>query len=135
MKKLLSVLVICLLVFASACAADETALWANAIYAEDTTIGEGARQIKVEVKAGDKMITVTVNTDCEYLAAALTEHDFIEGYDSQYGLYVTAVNGIVADYDKDYHYWAIYQNGEMCLTGADKVAINNGDIISFVYTK
>ena len=37
-------------------------LWENATYKEDTTLGQGKVAIDVEVEAGEKSVTFTINT-------------------------------------------------------------------------
>lgn len=110
-------------------------VWDNAVYTEDTELGEGAKQIQVEVKAEDKSITFTLYTDAETLADALIAHSLIYGEDSQYGIYIKEVNGISADYDKDGYYWAVYKNGEYLMTGADTSVIEDGEHYELERTK
>lgn len=113
----------------------ETSLWDDALYTEDTTLGEGVKTVQVEVKAEDKSITFTVKTDAETLADALTTHSLIEGEESQYGIYIKKVNGILADYDVDGYYWSLLKNGEYLMTGADTTAIADGEHYELVRTK
>lgn len=114
---------------------EEVGVWANAIYTENTEIGEGDTKIEVEVEAEGKKVTFTVNTDAETLADALLENSLIEGEDSQYGIYIKFVNGIRADYDKDKRYWGLYKDGEYLMTGADTTPIADGEHYEFVYSK
>ena len=93
----------------------------------DTEIGEGAKTVQVEVKAGEKTVTFTIHTDKETLGDALLEHNLIAGEKGAYGLYVKLVNGIEADYDKDGTYWAFYKNGEMMMVGVDGAVIADGE--------
>ena len=114
-------------------AADD--LWANALYTEDTELGEGDTVISVEVAAGEKSVTLTVHTNEENLGAALTSNSLVEGDQSEYGLYIKTVNGIRADYDLDSAYWAISKDGELTPTGADTTAISDGEHYELTYTK
>jgi len=80
----------------------------------------------------------TGRTDADYLRALMDElkaqGDFsYEGNDSDYGLYITAINGVTADYDADGAYWSIYVNGEYGQYGADSQPVNDGDSFKFVY--
>ena len=61
------------------------------------------------------------------VGAALQELELIDGEEGQYGLYVTTVNGITVDYDKDGMYWAFYVNDEYAQTGVDATEIKEGD--------
>lgn len=114
---------------------EETGLWANATYIEDTELGEGAITVSVEVKAEEKSITFTVHTDKDILGDALLEHSLLAGDESEYGLYVKEVNGIKADYDTDKAYWAFYKDGEYMNTGVDSTNIADGEHYELVYTK
>ena len=107
-------------------------VWASAQYTEDTELGEGANTITVECTAGDKTVTFTVRTDAEFLGAALSSLGLLEGEESQYGLFVTAVNGMGADYDADGYYWALYIDGEYAPTGVDTTPVTDGGSYSLV---
>ena len=63
----------------------------------------------------------TVSTDCETVGEALLDLGLIDGEIGAFGLYVKSVCGVVADYDIDRTYWALYVNGEMSMVGADAV--------------
>ena len=130
MKRTLSVisvlLLICLIV-TSCNTVSAQGLWENATYRRDTELGEGAKTVQVEVKAGDESVTFTIHTDKEMLGDALLEHDLVQGEQGAFGLYVKLVNGIEADYDKDGSYWGFYKNGEMMLVGVDGAQIADGD--------
>lgn len=110
-------------------------LWTGAKYTEDTEVGEGAVTLKVKVVAGEKTITITVHTDKDNLGDALVENDLVSGDESEYGLYIKSVNGILADYDKDQSWWAISKDGEMLSTGADSTPIADGENYELTYTK
>ena len=64
-------------------------------------------------------ITTTKTT----VGDALMEKGIVEGENSEYGLYIKAVNGIVADYNTTGTYWAFYINGEYAMTGVEKTPI------------
>ena len=130
MKRTLSVVCVLLLVcliFTSCNTVSAEGLWENATYRRDTELGEGAKTVQVEVKAGDESITFTIHTDKEMLGDALLEHNLVAGEQGAYGLYVKFVNGIEADYDKDGSYWGFYKNGEMMLVGVDGASITDGE--------
>ena len=110
----------------------EASVWDSAEYTEDTELGEGASTITVECTADDRTVTFTVHTDAEYLGAALQEIGLLEGEESQYGLFVTAVNGMGADYEADGYYWAIYIDGEYALTGVDSTPVTDVGSYSLV---
>lgn len=130
------VLVICCLFGLTACGKPaQTGLWANATYTEDTQLGDGAKTVVVEVTAEEKTVTFTVKTDEKTVGAALLEQKLIAGDQSEYGLYIKTVNGIIADYDVDQTYWAFYVNGEYAMTGVDATEITEGVTYQLVRSK
>ena len=102
-------------------------IWADAIYRSDKSFGNGAKTIEVEVKVDDKSVTFTIKTDADNLGAALLEHSLVEGEQSTYGLYIKKVNGILADYGVNQHYWALSKSGTALMTGADGESISGGE--------
>ena len=143
MKKTIKISIILLMIAAllaslSSCKKEEAEideLWKDAIYQSDTTLGNGSKTVKVEVKAGETSVTFTIKTDKATLGEALTEHSLIEGDPGQYGLYIKKVNGITADYDVDKSYWGFYKNGEYMMTGVDSTNISDGEHYELVYEK
>ncbi|MBE6729710.1 MAG: DUF4430 domain-containing protein [Ruminococcaceae bacterium] len=137
MKKITAIFVCLLLVFTlCACSSNEaTGLWKDAVYQSDKTFGEGSKTVVVEVKAEDKSVNFTINSDEKYLGAALLQYELISGEDSEYGLYIKSVNGIVADYDVDKSYWAFYKNGEYMMSGVDTTEFANGEHYELVHSK
>ena len=131
----LSLVLVLMLCLASCNTVDAEGLWEEATYRRDMTFGKGEATVQLEVKVEDKSVTFTVKTDEDTLGDALLEHGLIEGDSGAYGLYVKKVNGIRADYDKDGAYWALYKDGEMCMTGVDTTEIADGEHYEFVYTK
>lgn len=114
---------------------DVNDLWPGASYTEDTSLGEGAKTVVVEVKVEEHIVTFTIKTDKETVGDALLEHSLIAGDEGQFGLYVKVVNGITADFDVDQTYWAFYIDGEMAMTGVDGTAISEKSVYRLEYTK
>ena len=112
--------------FAACADIDKTGAWETAVYDRDTELGEGAKTITVKVIADEQSLTFTIHTDKENLEDALVEHALISGDEGAFGLYIKAVNGIIADYDTDKTYWAITKNGEDTL-GAKSTLIADGE--------
>ena len=81
------------------------------------------------------LVNSSIHTDKTTVGEALQEHNLLEGEESQYGLFVKKVNGIVADYDVDQYYWAFYVNGEYAMTGVDTTNIEEGVTYSLERTK
>ena len=110
-------------------------VWGEALYLEDTALGEGAKTVVVEVKVLDKQVTFTIKTDKTTVGEALFEHELIDGEQGAYGLYIKKVNGITADYDIDQSYWAFYVNGEYAMSGVDSTEIDESAVYQLEYTK
>ena len=70
--------------------------------------------------------TFSITTDKTTVGEAMQEHGLLEGEESEYGLYVKKVNGILSDYDVDQTYWGFYIDGEYALTGVDSTNIEEG---------
>ncbi len=105
-------------------------------------------KFKPQAQAGGKNITIEVvddagtstmyevATDAEYLSEAFNDADGLEvlGDESQYGLTITTVNGLVADFNVDSAYWSIIVNGEYGQYGADAQIVTDGDAFQLIYT-
>ena len=88
--------------------------------------------------AGDKTITVqvihgdgtqkdfTISTDAEFLRGALEQEGLVQGDESEYGLFVTAVDGETADSEQQ-QWWCFTKGGEDLFTGVDSTPIADGD--------
>lgn len=104
--------------------------------AQEIVLGDGSVKVTVIVVDADGNETdFVINTDKETVGDALLEQNLIEGEEGDYGLYVTTVNGITADYDTDHTYWAFYVNGEYANTGVDSTPVNEGDTYEFKVEK
>lgn len=111
------------------------AIWENATYTENTELGNGAKTFTFEVEADGYSVTFTIHTDADIVGDALIAHGLIAGDDSQYGLYVKTVNGMLSDWDIDQTYWAFYINGGYGMSGVDTTPIAEGEVYSFVRSK
>ena len=76
----------------------------------------------------------TIQTDEEYLRGALESIDLIEGSESEYGLFVTTVNGVTVD-DSKQQWWCFTHDGEMLMTGVDTTPIADGDHFEITLTE
>lgn len=103
---------------------DVNALWADAMYTEDTELGSGSKTLAVEIEAEGKTVKFTIKTDKKTVGEALLEHKLISGEDGDFGIYIKTANGILADYDVDQHYWAVYIGDETAMTGVDSIEID-----------
>ena len=97
---------------------------------------EGDKTVTVKVVHADQSEKeFTYETDDEYLGELLTEEGLVEGETSEYGMYITKVDGEQAVFETDNAYWALYENGEYASTGVDQTVLDNGDEFALVYTK
>ena len=136
MKRTISIILALVLTMALVgCGAATSDVWGDALYLEDTALGEGAKTVVVEVKALDKQVTFTIKTDKTTVGEALFEHELIDGEQGAYGLYIKKVNGMTADYDVDQSYWAFYVNGEYAMSGVDSTEIDESAVYQLEYTK
>ena len=78
-----------------------------------------------------KETTHEIKTDAATVGEALLAEGLIDGEDSDYGLYITTVNGITLDWEKDGKYWAFYINGEYAQTGVDTTNVEDGAVYTF----
>ena len=96
----------------------------------------GLKSITLEVIDNNGTSTVyDANTDAEFLAQVFDEIDglIVEGDSSEYGLFITTVNGLTADYNTDGAYWAIYVNGDYGMYGADSQPVADQDAFTLKY--
>lgn len=94
----------------------------------------GSKTITIEVIANDTDKSFTIRTDEAYLRGALEQKELIKGTESEYGLFVTEVNGITADSNKQ-EWWCFTKGGESVMTGVDETPIENGDKFEITLTK
>ena len=99
------------------------------------TASAGSKEITVEVvHAAGSHKEFVYHTDLEYLGELLLTEELAQGDDGEYGLYITQVDGEDAIYETDGAYWALYENGDYAMQGADETPLNDGDSFSLVYT-
>lgn len=87
----------------------------------------GAKTVAVTVvKAEGDSKEHTLKTDSEYLGQALLDNKLAEGSQSEYGLFITTVDGTMAD-ENQQQWWCVTKGGEAVNTGADVTPIADGD--------
>ncbi|MDR2598790.1 MAG: DUF4430 domain-containing protein, partial [Oscillospiraceae bacterium] len=98
-------------------------------------IGTGNTTFQFEAVDNNEETTIWfVSTNEETVGAALLEVGLIEGDVSAFGLFVSKVNGLVADWDVNQSWWAFYIDSEMSMYGVDDVEINVESVYAFIYT-
>lgn len=98
---------------------------------------EGEKSITIEVIAEDKTSTVyEVDTDAEYLLGAMEDAEGLtfEGEEGPYGMSISSINGVRADYTLDGAYWGFFVSGEYCNYGVSQQPVEDGDSFQIVYT-
>ena len=134
--RILSLLLVLLTAATLLLSCGEGSVWDSATYLEDTTLGDGATEVTVKVTADGKTVTVALFTDEATLADALLAAELCQGETGKFGLMLSHVNGIRADYDLDHgYYWSISVNGETSMVGASDIPIIGGDIYELVRRK
>ena len=97
--------------------------------------GAGEKTITVDVVLLDGSDTqTTITTDAEFLRGALEQEGMIQGEESDYGLFVTTVNGVTADDSKE-QWWCFTKGGESLETGVDSTPIADGDAFEITLTE
>ena len=98
------------------------------IYNANKPVGqEGSKALVVTAVHGDETSKeFQIATDAEYLRGALEEQKLIEGSESEYGMYVTVVDGETAD-ESLQQWWCFTKDGEMLMTGVDTTPIADGE--------
>ena len=91
------------------------------------------KTITATVVANGEEEAFTIHTDEEYLRGALESIDLIAGEESEYGLFVTTVNGITAN-DANQEWWCFTKGGESLNTGVDSTPIADGDAFEITLT-
>lgn len=92
-----------------------------------TEIGTGAHSFNLEVTTGENVTTkYLIKTDKTTVGDALLEANLVSGTESEYGLMITTVDGVTADYNVDGTYWAFYIDGAYATTGVSSTDITDG---------
>lgn len=141
MKKLFSLLLALAMVFGLIACGSTTAPETQPTTEPSTVTTESAQAEVVGVPftvivtdVDGTKATFEYTSDAESVGAALLAEGLIAGDESDYGLYVTTVNGITADWDTENAYWAFYINGEYAQTSVDTTEIVAGTTYELVKT-
>ena len=91
----------------------------------------GEKTVTVEVAHTDGTVnTFVLETEAEFLGEAMMEQQLLEGAEGQYGLFISSVDGEVAD-GTDNRWWVYTREGEYVEYGVDQCAIADGDHYEF----
>jgi len=103
---------------------------------EAQNIGYGDTTFRFEVLDLDYNVSVWyVSTNEETVGAALLEVGLIAGEDGAFGLFVSEVNGITADFSADNTWWAFFIDGESAMMGVGETTIEPETTYAFVLTE
>lgn len=105
-------------------------LWKTATYRKNTTVGEGSKEVVINMELEGKSISITVKTDKATLGEAL----FAEGLINDASFFDT-LNGVKADWNADKAYWGFFKGEEFMMAGVGETAIAGGEHYRFAYTK
>lgn len=95
---------------------------------------EGKKTFILEVILTDGSSTEhKVSTDAEFVGEALLTEGLIDGSTSEYGLFVTTVNGVTANSDNQ-EWWCLTIDGESSMYGVDQVPVTDGGHYEFTLT-
>ncbi len=108
---------------------DNTASYQAAAETADETGNAVSFTLTVTDGEGNKA-SFPITTEKKTVGEALIDEGLIEGEEGDYGLYVTKVNGMTADFEKDGTYWAFYIDGEYAMAGVDQTDIVEGTVYS-----
>lgn len=123
-KFLLPALVIVLMVIATLCGC-----------AKDTASNGDKITFTLTVTHADKsQKDFEITTSETNLRRALEAENLISGDESEYGLFVTTVDGETADYTANKSWWNLTRDGTSLSTGVDGCTVEDGDRYGFIYT-
>ncbi len=96
---------------------------------------QGDKHIAVEIIHGDGTTKdIAIITDSENLRGALEQEEgLVDGNDSEFGLFVTTVDGETAD-SAAQEWWRFTKGGEMLNTGVDDTMIQDGEHYEITFT-
>ncbi len=120
-KPIVAVAIVAVLVIA--------ALFCWKLFSPGTQTGDKTVAVKV-THADGSVKDFTLNTDAEYLWDAMAEDGLIDGTDSEYGKWVTLVDGETAD-EAAGQYWMFTKGGEWVDTACDSTPITDGESYEF----
>ena len=90
---------------------------------------EGGKQITVQIESerDEYSFEQSYNTDEEYLGNFLDKEGLISFSESEYGRFITSVQGYESN-DDEQSWWSISVNSESAMTGVDEIVIKDGDV-------
>ena len=103
------------------------AVFGVAFFALRPTGTEGEKSFTLELVLSDGTSKEhKVSTDAEFLGDALLTEGLIAGSESEYGLFITAVDGVTAD-STNQEWWCLTVNGAEWMYGIDQTPVTDGE--------
>ena len=94
----------------------------------------GDKTITVVIDAGDgNPKTTQVRTSEEFLGPMLVAENLASGDSGDFGLFITQAGGVTAN-DSRQEWWCITKGGAEVLTGADEIALADGEQFELTLT-
>jgi hypothetical protein len=116
-RSILAVMVLLMAMFVFGCGSTDDASQTN----------EGPITVSFDVIVdGQTQKTHVAETEADNLGDFLRESGIVEGENSEYGLYITTVDGVTAD-ESNEEWWCVTKKGESVQTGVDSTPIADGD--------
>lgn len=102
-------------------------LFQSGIFSKKADSLEGKVAVSVEVinENDDYQKVYDYETEEKTLGDLLDKEGLIEAQDSEYGRYITGVDGMKADDAKE-QWWCVLVNGESAQTGVDGIQLEDG---------
>lgn len=100
---------------------------------DDTATGDAVTFTLTVIGPDGTSTDHTITSDADNLGDALLAEGIVEGEDGDYGLYITTVDGVTADYSADGAYWSFYIGDEYAMTGVSDTTFAEGDTFKLVY--
>ena len=93
----------------------------------------GEKTVTVDVTHKDGQTnTFVLQTDAEYLGAAMQAEGLLFGNDSPYGIYILTIDGETVNEDNQ-EWWGYTKSGEYVEYGVDSCVIADGDHYEFTF--
>jgi len=120
-NKKLVVILSCVLVVLIAASVTAYLVWKN-----NNGGSSAEKEITVCIDANGQKTTFEIETEAEFLRGALEQENLVKGDETEFGLFVTEVNGIKADSSQN-QWWKFSKSGQDLMTGIDTTPIADGD--------
>ncbi|MGI6359407.1 MAG: DUF4430 domain-containing protein [Bacillota bacterium] len=91
-------------------------------------------QLTIVSERDDFEETKAYQAENEFLGDFLVEQEIVEYQESQFGRFITGVQGMMAD-DEQQYWWSIEVDGEQATVGMDELVLEEGKTYSLTLRK